>query len=70
MKKKAWLVGWGEISRHTGLHPRTLMELEKTAHLPVTRLGARVVIVPAVLDAWITELGKIQAQHGAKTREK
>ena len=52
-----------EASAHCGGHPSaaTLYRLAQAGHLPVRRIGRRVVISERLLDEWIDGIGDVRA---------
>jgi hypothetical protein len=52
-----------EASVHCGgvPSPETLYRLARTGHLPVRRIGRRLVISERLLDAWIDSVGDVRA---------
>ncbi|MGP0108502.1 MAG: helix-turn-helix domain-containing protein [Acidimicrobiales bacterium] len=57
-----------EASRHCGgvPSPETLYRLAREGHLPVRRIGRRLVISERLLDEWIDSVGDVRATHYPK----
>ena len=57
-----------EASLHCGGVPssETLYRLAREGHLPVRRIGRRLVISERLLDEWIDSVGDVRATHYPK----
>ena len=58
-----------EASLHCGgvPSPETLYRLAREGHLPVRRIGRRLVISERLLDEWIDSVGDVRATRYPKT---
>ena len=67
---KGWLTGWKNIAVYLDVHWETARRWAEQHGLPVVKLPSnRIVALPAELDAWMSEFGRLRKEAEAEEKQ-